>query len=336
MKHRYVGIILLFLVILIAMPIISASDDANFADNNESIVEEYNSSLNIIDNIEESDNQLNHDYMDDYSENMENINQSSVFVTRSGHTIVINNLIKYYGGSQRFNVTIYYNNNYAPGIDVDFTINGVTYSRTTNAFGQALLAINLSPGVYPVITDINELSLTFQNTATVLSTIVGFDIVKYYKNGTQYYATFYDTSGNLLTNTNITFNINGIIYTRTTNSSGIAKLNINLDPGNYIITASNPVSGQLYSNNITVLTTILTSDLTMNYGDGSKFKAKLLNGQGNPYSGQTVTFNIGGIFYYSVTDSNGIASLTITLPRGSYIITSSHNGLSIPNNIIIN
>ncbi|WP_296885544.1 hypothetical protein, partial [uncultured Methanobrevibacter sp.] len=44
--------------------------------------------------------------------------------------------------------------------------------------------------------------------------------------------------GNPLANTNVTFNINGVFYNRTTDSDGIAKLNIRLMPGEYIITSS--------------------------------------------------------------------------------------------------
>ncbi len=78
------------------------------------------------------------------------------------------------------------------------------------------------------------------------------------------------------------------------------------------------------------------SDLIMNYGDGSMFKVYLVDGQGNPYANQIITFNINGAFYYRTTNSNGIASLDINLLPGNYIVTSSHNGLSIPNNIIVN
>ena len=41
-------------------------------------------------------------------------------------------------------------------------------------------------------------------------------LVKTYKNDSQYYATFIGSSGNLLNNTPVKFNINGVFYTRTT------------------------------------------------------------------------------------------------------------------------
>lgn len=50
------------------------------------------------------------------------------------------------------------------------------------------------------------------NNITVLSTINSSDIIKYFRNGTQYYATFYDAMGNPLVNETVRFNINGVIY----------------------------------------------------------------------------------------------------------------------------
>lgn len=65
-----------------------------------------------------------------------------------------------------------------------------------------------------------------------------------FRNATQYYAKFIDTSGNPLANRAVTFNINGVFYTRNTDDSGYAKLNINLRPGTYILTAYNPVNNE--------------------------------------------------------------------------------------------
>ena len=79
---------------------------------------------------------------------------------------------------------------------------------------------------------------------TIKPTINGDDLVKYHKNDTQYYVGFTDNKGTPLTNTEITFNINGVFYKKTTNTEGIAKLNINLDPGKYIITSYNPKTNE--------------------------------------------------------------------------------------------
>ena len=56
-------------------------------------------------------------------------------------------------------------------------------------------------------------------------------------------------------------NINGVFYNRTTNENGTARLNINLPPGEYILTAIDPLTGLQMSYNITVLPTFYVNDL---------------------------------------------------------------------------
>ena len=102
--------------------------------------------------------------------------------------------------------------------------------------------INLDPNVYNFTVAYNGSDIynsAFKNAkVTVLSVIESYDLVKYYKNESQYYATFLDKQGNpVANNTTVTFNINGVFYTRYTNENGTAKLNINLIPANYIITS---------------------------------------------------------------------------------------------------
>ncbi len=218
--------------------------------------------------------------------------------------------------------------------NVTFNINGVFYTRKTNESGVARLNINLNAGEY-ILTAINTNGEMHSNNITVLNSISGNDIVKYYKNDTQYYATFLNSDGSLLTNTNVTFNINGVYYTRKTNESGVARLNINLPPNDYILTAINPATGEMYSNTIRVLNVLSASDMSMTYRDGSKFNVTLLDGQGIPYANQELTFNINGVFYTRTTNELGVASLNINLQAGNYIITSTYNGLSIANTIKI-
>jgi hypothetical protein len=101
------------------------------------------------------------------------------------------------------------------------------------------------------------------------------------------------------------------------------------------LTAIDPLTGLQMSYNITVLPTLYATDLEMSYKDGSTFNATVLDGQGNPAKEVTVQFNINGVFYNRVTDSNGIAMLNITLMSGEYIITSEYDGLKVSNTIII-
>ena len=224
----------------------------------------------------------------------------------------------------------------ADGTTVNFNINGVMYERKISGDkGQAKLNINLPAGKY-VITAMNPITgENATNNVTVLSNIVeNYDLIKYYKNASQYSLRLLDDKGNPVgAGVSVQFNINGVFYTRTSDANGYVKMNINLPPGTYIITAE--YKGLKASNKITVLSVLETKDLVMKYGDGSKFEAKILDGQGRPYAGQTVKFNINGVFYTKTTGADGIARLNINLLPGQYIITSSYNGLNAANKVTI-
>ncbi len=216
---------------------------------------------------------------------------------------------------------------------VKFNINGVFYTRSTDKYGVASLAINLRPGDY-ILTAYNPVNGEQQGfNITVKSLIIQNDLTKYYMNTSKFQATIYDKNGSLAVNKNVTFNINGVFYTRTTDSNGLVSLNINLRPGEYIVTTI--YDGLDIGNNIVVLPTLVTHDLNMAYGDGSKFTAQTLDGQGKPLANQNVSFNINGIFYNEITGDNGIASLNINLMSGKYIITSYWNDFQTGNNIKI-
>ena len=222
------------------------------------------------------------------------------------------------------------------GETVRFNINGVMYDRKISGDkGLAKLNINLEAGEY-VITAINLVTGDkSSNTITVLSRITeNADLIKYYRNSSQYTVKILGSDGKAVgAGESVTFNINGVLYTRQTDANGIAKLNINLHPGDYVITAE--YQGSRVSNNIKVLPVLSASDISMKYRDGTQFKANLVDSQGKPYAGQFVTFNINGVFYNRMTDSNGQAKLNINLMPGEYIITSSYNGSSISNTIKI-
>ena len=337
----------------------------------------------------------------------------------SSNIIIAPDVTKYYGGSERFVVSVKdKDNNPVADVEVKIHINGQTYTKTTDNNGETSIGINLNSGVYNVTTECDDTKV--YSTVTVKDTVIAKDVTKIFRNGTQYQGTFVDSKGNLIRNTDIRININGVYYTRTTDSNGMAQMNINLPPGTYILTATNPLSseqhtttvtvlpnivenydltkyyknasqyslrllddkgnpvgagvsiqlninGVLYtrtsdangyvkmninlppgtyivtaeykglraSNTIKVLTVLEAKDLVMKYRDGSQFKAKVLDGQGRPYKGQTVTFNINGVFYTRTTGDDGVAGLTINLPAGEYTITSTFNGLNVANKVSI-
>ena len=155
------------------------------------------------------------------------------------------------------------------------------------------------------------------------------DLVKYYRNESQFRVQINAP----IQGQKIIFAINGVSYTRLTDGNGIVGLNINLNPGEYVITSS--YDGCRVSNKITVLPVLKADDLQMNYHDGSTFNVTLVDGQGSPLKGEGITFNVNGVFYNRTTDVNGVAKLNINLMKGEYIITSSYNGCNVANKITV-
>ena len=257
----------------------------------------------------------------------------------TGVVIRADNLTKYFGNNKSLEFTLEDEaGNALSNKKLTVNLNGKNYTRTTNASGVAVMKINLPAGEYNVTTTFNgEGKLASVSTTVpvnILSTIIADDIVKYYKNGTQYIATFVDSNGNILPNINVTFNINGVKYTRKTNENGSARMNINLVPETYIVSAYNSVTNETNSNTIEVLSLITeNNDLTKYFGNSSPYIVKVVDGQGNPVAGEKVSFNINGVVYTRSTNASGHAKLNINLPDGDYVITATYNGMSVSNNI---
>ena len=225
--------------------------------------------------------------------------------------------------------------------NITITVNGVSYSRTTNENGTASIAISLNSGEYLVTvtfkgnSEFNQTSVS--SSITVNPTIYADDVFKVFRNGTHYYALFTDAQGNPLSNTEVSFNIHGVFYTRTTNATGWAKLNINLEKGTYILTAINPVTKEMRTNNVTVISLIVENyDITKYFRNGTQFVARIVADNGSyAGAGEKVTFNINGVFYTRVTDENGYVRLNINIEPGQYIITTYYKDCRESNTIIV-
>lgn len=220
-----------------------------------------------------------------------------------------------------------------------FIINGKTYAKTTDDNGTVSMGLNLDSKVYTATVSYNESEvyskISKNVTVTINPTVISEDLVKMYQNDTRFYVKFTDSTGKALTKTTVKFNIHGVFYTKKTDKDGVADLGIMLRPGEYILTAYNPVTGEEKGFNITVKSLIVQSDLTKYYLNNSKFQATIYDKNGSLAVGKNVTFNINGVFYTKTTDSNGVVSLAINLRPGEYIITTMYEGLAVGNNIVV-
>lgn len=275
-------------------------------------------------------------------DNYQSINVSENVEINSIKTVLeTENVVMYYKNGTRFVVVLKdIDGNPLANMNVTISINGRDYIKQTDENGTAFMGLNLDSKNYTVVTTFNGTSKYFgtsaNNTVSILPTIISKNIVKYYRNGTQFYVTVLDFNGNPLANTTVRFNIHGVFYNKTTDKNGTAKLNIQLRPGNYIITVFNLVTGEQTGNNVTVLSKIVENyDLVKYYQNASRFSVKILDNQGYPVEGTIVTFNINGVFYYKETDSKGIASLGINLRPGKYVITTMYGQYEVGNTVTV-
>lgn len=154
--------------------------------------------------------------------------------------LITKDLCKVYGEKDQLEVALYEWNTPLVNKIVTFNVNGRDYDRKTDESGIARLNINLNPGVYtPLISfkdDTYNLVTAFCNIIIQTETrIEGTDINMTYRDGTVYQCAVYDQVGRVAGN--VRLKVNGREYIRNCDSTGLYKLNINLEPGTYEITA---------------------------------------------------------------------------------------------------
>ena len=247
--------------------------------------------------------------------------------------IISKDLTKYYKNGSQFDVVLKdVLGNVLVGKIVKITINGVTYNKITNDKGEARLSINLFPGVYNITVlfedDDNYVKSLNTNKIVVLSKI----ITKFVDNN-KFIVKLVNDDGTPKTNASLAIIANGVQYNRITNGSGEARLNVRLNPNNYIFAVTD--GQEVVSSSVNVLSTIETSDISMFYKDGTKYSVKLCDLDGNIMPNKNVAITINGVTYNNVTDSNGVAYLNINLNPGTYSVWATYGDKTVCNTVSI-
>lgn len=247
--------------------------------------------------------------------------------------IISKDLTKYYKNGSQFDVVLKdVLGNVLVGKIVKITINGVTYNKITNDKGEAKLSINLFPGVYNITVlfedDDNYVKSLNTNKIVVLSKI----ITKFVDNN-KFIVKLVNDDGTPKTNASLAIIANGVQYNRITNGSGEARLNVRLNPNNYIFAVTD--GQEVVSSSVNVLSTIETSDISMFYKDGTKYSVKLCDLDGNIMPNKNVAITINGVTYNKVTDSNGVAYLNINLNPGTYSVWATYGDKTVCNTVSI-
>ena len=256
--------------------------------------------------------------------------------------LAADNVTAFYKGEQLLKVRLTSNGKPIVQAVLNVKVNNKAYTVTTDNSGIATLDLDLNPGLYKAeITFEETLSHNASNASAVinvLSTINATDVVKLYGSGTQYFAMFYASDGSALGNAEVSFVLNGKTYKVKTLPNGVVRLNININPGSYRITAVNPQTNEKVVNSIRIYAKIMENrDLTQYYGANKYFKVRIYNATTGKAvgSGVKVTFKVNKKTYAVKTDKKGYAKLKIILKAGRYTITTKYAGYKVSNKITV-
>lgn len=163
-------------------------------------------------------------------------------VERYETKIIAEDVTKNYGSPGKVTgQVLLYNDEPVINRPVIISINDVNYTRTTDNNGYVSLNINLPNGVYSCkimnpYDEYYEYSETIVIVKVISTTFMdGTNINKMEDETAVYQCAVYDELGRVQCNVRIT--VNGVTYTRHTESDGLAKLNIRLPAGEYDIIA---------------------------------------------------------------------------------------------------
>lgn len=249
------------------------------------------------------------------------------------------NLVSYYTDAINYRVSLIdSSSNPVGGKEIRFNVNNKNYVEKTDSKGIASIDLNLNIGIYNVTVGLNYDTnhyLDLVRTITVKSTISLPEVTKYTLNS-NYQATLYDHNGIPLKNKDASVIVDSTAYDLTTDSEGRINFNVNLASGLYTIYVVNNVTGDVKSQDITVVDRLNSNkDITMYYGAGTTYKVRAYDDNGNIAKGVKVVINLNGKNYYKYTNDSGYAYLTINLAPNTYTITATYKGFKVSNKVVV-
>ena len=245
-------------------------------------------------------------------------------------------LTKTYSNSKKY-TACFYNSDGTPlkKKNVKFTLNGKTYTKKTNANGYASLDIDLKVGTYTIYA-VHPKGYKISNKIVIKTSVVASDVSKHYLSSKVFSATFYGKNGKVLSKKYITFKAHGNTFKVKTNSKGVAKLTIISKPTSFKMYSINPSTGEQKTNTVKIVHTMTASKMTVFSDKTSTFKVKLYKDDKLVKNAKVYVY-IKGVKKTAKTDSNGIASVSYKLAKGTYTFKSSdpYTGDSISTKITV-
>ncbi|WP_405290115.1 hypothetical protein [Methanobrevibacter sp.] len=166
-------------------------------------------------------------------------------------TIKCSDFSKYYKNKGKYSSTFYdKKGKLLKNTAVKFKLKGKTYSVKTNSKGIATLDIDSKPGTYSITITNPKTTESISKTVTIKSLIETKDLTLSENKKAKFNVKVLNSNGKASPNKKVTLKLNGKTYTKTTNKTGIATLEVSLDAGKYTITTQ--YAGLTSKNKITV------------------------------------------------------------------------------------
>lgn len=231
------------------------------------------------------------------------------------------------------------NNDPIEGKSIIFSIGDETKEATTNEEGIASVNLKLDVGRYTIHVTCPEEGKYFKSEISkniLIKSTISVPSVSVYTYNSNYIVDLVDVDGNKLANAEVTLIIGSNTYILHTDSNGRLSYNVNLTPGSYNFTVKNLNTSEVKTQTINVVKRITENKaVKMYYGAGSSYKVLVLDDNGNVAKSVKVKFTINGKTYYRNTDSNGYASLKISLKPNKYTVTAEYKGYKVSNKVTV-
>ena len=263
------------------------------------------------------------------------------------------------------------------GVPIKIGFNGVIYNRTTLSDGSARLQINLAkedlytfaicflgdddhqasfevakidvnknhqkPNMANKTT--NAIKANASQSNTRLKTCINYSnmdtksVLKAEGRAGEYFTVkLQDNNKNALAGVQVKIGFNGVIYNRTTNEDGQARLQINLIKPTLYTFAIAYLGDEKYQASFEVAKITVKAQTPKLTASAKTFKANaktksvsatLISARGVPISGQKLSFALNGKTYTAKTNSKGIATVNISLnKKGTYFCTVKFAGMN--------
>ena len=238
-------------------------------------------------------------------------------------------------------------------------LNNRQYDLKTDENGTANLHVNLTSGNYPIIIAYDGFNNTFLpiklSKNIIIKPTTAIPQNSEFAPNSPFDMQLFDRQGNILANTEIEVEIDGLKQKLTTDTTGKLSIILNLKDGKHTIQITNPKTGEIIKKEITIKSNnnkqqpqskskkidpkkiIRTKNISVKKGKKIIFKAKLYNTKGKILKGKKVTFKFKGKKYKVKTNKKGVATLKlkIKLKKGKYTIKTTYQKYTVKNKIRI-